>query len=102
MLSGIGDRDRRTTSTPFTANGVQPCSRYHLVTVLGFDVEKGRLAAEARPVDQLLRRRGMLTSTSARRTRIYPQPTRTEAADLEVICPGAVYDKRWFHTGWSR
>lgn len=68
MLSGIGDRDHlaeHDIDTVYHAPEVGCNLLDHLVTVLGFDVEKDSLFAAEKPgqlISYLLRRRGMLTS----------------------------------------
>lgn len=100
MLSGIGDRDHlaeHDIDTVYHAPEVGCNLLDHLVTVLGFDVEKDSLFAAEKPgqlISYLLRRRGMLTSNVGEAYGFVRSRPELKLPDLELIfAPAPFYDE---------
>jgi choline dehydrogenase-like flavoprotein len=100
MLSGIGDRDHLAEHGIDTIQHAPEVGRNlidHLVTVLGFDVAGGSLAAAEKPkqlVSYLLRRRGMLTSNVGEAYGFVRSRPDLDLPDLELIfAPAPFYDE---------
>ncbi|MCV7076121.1 GMC family oxidoreductase [Mycobacterium szulgai] len=100
MLSGIGDREHLTEhgiDTVYHAPEVGRNLLDHLVTPLGFAVEKGSLAAAQTPkqlINYLTRRRGMLTSNVGEAYGFLRSRPDLELPDIELIfAPAPFYDE---------